>query len=237
MLSAQQRLAGLSPDLVQRIRAIEQALQQRRVADAERDAIAALALAPRHPEILRVFALIQSVQGRPNEAIQALLQAHAQRPNDPIIYNALGSAYEAVKDYARAREALRRACELGPELATCWFNYGRRLSMDGDSDAAIPALERAVALAPQHTAARVMLANVLRADGKVQEAAAQFRQIIADNPAGAGHAWWGLAMLKPMPLGGDDIAAMQRMLAGDALASADRIATGAALAMALEHAG
>lgn len=235
-LTPQQRLAGLSPELVQRVQSIEQALQQSRVGDAERAAIAMLALAPKHPEVLRLFATIQSIQGRPEAAIQALAQALAQRPDDALAYNALGNAFEMVKDYTRAREALRRACELGPEVAACWFNYGRRVAQDGETEAAIPLLQRAVALAPQQVSARVTLANLLQADGKSEAAAQELRRIIADNPH-AGHAWWGLAMLKPMPLGADDIAALRRLLDVDVTPPGERVAMQFALAMALEHRG
>ena len=236
MLTQQQRLAGLSPDLARRALAITQALEQRRLDEAERGAIAALALAPKHPEILRLFGAIQLSRGRNEAAVDTLLQARALRPDDPMIHNALGGAYEGIQDFNRSREALRRACELGPDLATCWFNYGRRLFVDGDTEAAIPVLRRAVELAPGHVSSRTMLANLLRADGKTEEATVQLRRVIADDPTHAGHAWWSLAMLKPLPFTADDIAVIQRLLRGT-LADGDRVAIGFAVAMALEHRG
>jgi tetratricopeptide (TPR) repeat protein len=235
-LTPQQRLAGLSPDLVQRVQGIEEALGQRRVGDAERATIAALALAPKHPEVLRLFATIQTIQGRPDAAIQCLAQALAQRPNDALAYNALGNAFEAVKDYTRARDALRRACELGPELAACWFNYGRRMAQDGEIETAIPLLQRAVALAPEQVGARVTLANLLQADGRSEAAAQELRRIVADHPY-AGYAWWGLAVLKPMPLGAADIATLRRLLNTDTPPPGERVAMQFALAMALENRG
>lgn len=234
MLTPEQRVAGLSPDLAQRVFAIARAMHLGQIDAAERVAIATLALAPKHPEILRLFGMLQHHRGRSEQAIDTLLQACAQRPDDAMIYNALSSAYESIKDYTRARAALNRACELGPDLAVCWFNLARRASMDGDSEAAIPALQRVVALQPQHANARAMLANLLRSDGKSAEAEDEFRRIIHDTPAQAGQAWWGLAMLKPMPLDGDDIRAMQRVLQDDKITDINRIFTGFALAMVLE---
>ena len=237
MLTPQQRHAGLSADLAQRARGIELALQQGRVDEAERAGIAALALAPRHPEILRLSGMIQFQRGHFGAAVDTLLQALAQRADDPMIYNALGGAYEQIGDVGRSREALRRACELAPELAPCWFNYARRLFADGDGEAVVPALQRVVALQPGHVNARAMLANILRTDGRFAEAEVQLRGITEANPTRAGSAWWGLAMLKPMPLTQRDIATMQRILQGSDLAENDRIATGFALAMAQENAG
>jgi tetratricopeptide (TPR) repeat protein len=237
MLTQQQRLAGLSIDMAQRAVAIAQAMEQGRLDEAERGVIAALALAPKHPEILRLFGMSQFLRGRNDEAIDTLLQARGQQPDDPMIHNALGGAYEAVMDYTRARESLRRACDLAPDLAPCWFNLGKRLFVDGDIEGAIPVLQRVVELAPQHVYARTHLANVLRADGRSAEAAAQYRAIIAQNPAGAGLAWWGLATLKPAALGAADIAPMQQILRGAGGSENDRIAVGFALANLFEQQG
>lgn len=237
MLTPQQRHAGLSADLVQRARGIEMALQQGRVDEAERAGIAALALAPRHPEILRLSGMIQFQRGHFGAAIDTLLRALAERADDPMIYNALGGAFERIGDVGHSREALRRACELGPDLAPCWFNYARRLFADGDGEAVVPVLQRVVALQPGHINARSMLANILRTDGRFAEAETQLRGIIEVSPARAGTAWWGLAMLKPIPLTQRDIATMQRILQGADVAEGDRIAIGFALAMAQENAG
>jgi tetratricopeptide (TPR) repeat protein len=235
VLTQQQRLAGLTPELARRAIGIGQALELGRLDEAERGAIAALALAPKHPEVLRLSGMVAFRRGRNQDAIDTLLQALAQRPDDPMIHNALGGAYERINNYGRSREALRMACEFGADVAPCWFNYGWRLFVDGDTEAAIPVLQRAVALAPQDAQARTLLADVWNADGNPVEASAQYRRIIAENPAGAGQAWWGLATLKPTPLTTGDVATMQRILRGTAVVDADRVTIGFALAIALEQ--
>ncbi|MEP6483954.1 MAG: sulfotransferase [Rudaea sp.] len=237
ILSQQQRLAGLSPDLAQRAIAIRDALQQRRIDDAERGAIAALAMAPKHPEILLQFGRVQCLRGRFEEGIDTLLQARAARPNDALIYSDLGAAYEQLKDHARSVAALRRACEVGPEYPSCWYNLGRRLMMNGDADGAIEALQQAVRTDPHHAAARSLLASVLRSDGRTAEAESEYRAIAKESAPGSGGAWWGLAMLKPMPLDGADITTMQRRLRDGILSDSDRSMIGCALAMAHEHVG
>ncbi|MDR3386648.1 MAG: sulfotransferase [Rudaea sp.] len=236
MLTQQQRTAGLSPDLARRAAAIAQALEQGRLDEAERSSIACLVLAPKHAEILRLFGTIQFMRGRTGEAIDTLLQACAARPDDALIHNALGGAYEAVRDYPRALACLRRACELAPELAACWSNLGKLLFASNDVEAAIPAFQRAVELAPRHVYARTMLANILSADGRDKEAETQFRKVVEQDPA-CGHAWSGLATLKPMPLNMADIKRMRAAFNATAGSQADRISTGFALAMALDHKG
>jgi tetratricopeptide (TPR) repeat protein len=169
--------------------------------------------------------------------LATLLQARALRADDAAIHNALAGAYTAINDVDRARAAARRACELAPDWAPCWFNHGWRLFMDGDLDAAVPALQRAVALAPRDAQARALLADALNAEGKPDQAAEHYRRVIAGHPHGAGAAWWGLATLKPTPLDADDIAAMRGILDGGRANAVDRITIGFALALALEQQG
>jgi tetratricopeptide (TPR) repeat protein len=236
MSTPQQRLAGLAPDLAHQATLIGNALQQGRLDEAERGAIAALARAPQHPEILRLFGMVALRRGRSQAAVEALRQALAQRPDDAMICNELGGAYERVRDYAQAREMFQRACALDPQLAACWYNLGRRLTADGDIGAAIPALQRTVDLQPHHVNARSKLADILRTQGRFAEATAQFRGILQANPR-TGSAWWSLAMLKPMPLTAADISTMQSLLRQTDVAGHDRVAIQFALAMAYEHAG
>lgn len=236
MLTQQQRLAGLPAELAQRAAAIEQALRQQRLDEAENAVVAALAQAPQHPEILRLCGVIQYRRGRFAAAISTLLQARERRPDDAMIHNALGGAYEKARDPSKAREALRQACELAPEVGAFWFNYARLLFADGAIAPTIAALERAIALQPQHVNARSMLANILRNEGRFAEAALQFRAVIAANPAAA-DAWWNLAMLKPMPLDAADIATLREVLGRGDVSDSDRVTITFALAMALEHVG
>jgi len=237
MLSPQQRIAGLSAEAARRVAAIAQALQRGDAGSAERELDSVLALAPQHPEVLRLLGIARSVRGRHAEAIEVLLRARAARPEDAMIYNALGGAYERVGDGAQARAALRRACELGPEIAPCWFNYGYRLYVDCEFDAAVTALRRALALAPQHVQARTLLADALQAEGRTEQAVAQYRELVGAWPGRAAQAWWSLATLRPMPLDGDDIAVMRRVLGGADIADGDRVTISFALAIALEARG
>jgi len=236
MLTPQQRFAGLTPAAAQHTAAVAQALEQGRVAQAERELIAVLALAPRHPEVLRLLGTIQAKRGNPREALDTLLAARTLQPDDPFIHNALGGIYESLQDHTQALVALRRACETGPTLASCWFNYGKLLFVFGEINAAAAALQKAVALAPQHAYARTMLANILRADGRTAQAQTEFRKVVTQQ-ASAGQAWWGLTTLKPMPIDTADIARMRQALQANTGAETDMISLGFALANALDQAG
>ncbi len=234
MLTPQQRLAGLTPSVAQQVIACTRALEGGRLDEAERGAVAALALAPGHPEILRLVGSIQVARGRNDEAVETLVQSLKQRPGDAEAMHMLAHAYIGQRDMANAFGASRRACELAPERADFWFTMGQVLFARSQHALAIVALQHVLKLAPGHVGARITLAHVMNADGRVQEAAAQYREILAADPA-KGQAWWGLATLKPLPLDTADIAQMQRVLGGD-IGYNDRIATGFALAHALEEA-
>jgi tetratricopeptide (TPR) repeat protein len=235
MFTVRQRLAGLSPTLVPRVQAIGRAVEARHWDEAERGVIAAMAVAPEHPEVRRLFGLTQLARGHHQEAIEALVSARSRQPDDPLIHNALGAAYEAILDYPRAEAALKRACELWPEQAANWYNLGKVLVDSGDIDAAAPVLQKAAALAPRHEHVRTMLADIERTEGRVREAERQFRGVLKQHP-GCGAAWWGLATIKPMPLAAAEIEQMQRELRA-AGGESDRIRIGFALASALDHSG
>ena len=237
MFSETQRLAGLSADLVQTRNQIAQALKQNRVEEAERGAIAALATLSDHPEFLRLMALVKLAQNQTEEGIGLLLQARALQPDDPSIHDALGTAYEQIRDYSRARVALYSACRLDPENPGFWFNYANRIYASGDNEGALAAAQRVVQLSPEHSGARGLLAILKMAAGNHAEAQNEFRSIIRDNPAAAGIAWWWLATLKPMPLTDADVTLMQSILVDRAVSPKRRAPIGFALALALESRG
>ena len=234
VLSQQQRLAGLSSDLARRAVAIGQALKERRIDVAERDATAAFALAPKHAEILYLFGRVKASRGQHEQAVNLFLQAQAARPDDALIWSQLGVSFEELKDFDRARNAFRKACVVGPEYSSCWFHLGRRMVIDGEAEAAVPMLRRAVEIEPHHAAARIMLANVLRSDGRDAEAEVEYRAVIGDMP-GSGAAWRGMAMLKPMPLNDTDIMQMHRQLREGGLNDSAQAMIRFALAITYEH--
>jgi Flp pilus assembly protein TadD len=235
MLTPQQRVAGLAPDQVQRLRAVELAIQQRRLDDAERD-LAVLMTRAKHPEILRLCGMLHVRRGRIPAALQVLQQASALRADDALIQNELGGAYERVGEHAFALAAFRRASELAPQMPAAWINLSRLLLANGESTAAIAALQRAIGLQRENVRARASLADILRKQGRFAEAIVEYRGILAID-ARNGSAWWNLAQLKPMPLTDGDRATMRDILSRSDVADADRIAIHFARAMAQENAG
>lgn len=227
------RLQGLSTASMAQAGAIADALDAGRVQEAEQS-LAQVAMADRgHPEMLRLQAGVLGMRGMHADAIATMRRALALRPGDPASLNTLGTLLGQAGDYDGAVIALRQCCELQPTLARAWYNLGVMLTRSVRNHEAAPALDRALALQPNHAEARALAADLWRMQGRVVEAAAEYRRILVDRPW-AGMAWWGLADLRTEPFSVEDITAMA-VARGNPHANADDIvAIGFALARAYE---
>ncbi len=230
------RLHGLSP-LASRLLVAAGPWLERGDPGSAREALeGALALAPAHPEVLRLTAVARVLEGRAHEAVDLLREALASRPRDALLHNNLGSALRACGDADAALAAFARACELAPDLAAAWFNLGKSRKALAHSATAQAALERALVLAPDHVAAWIVSGDNLKALGRVDEAVAAYRTALRLQPQSA-LAWWGLANLKTVRLDAGDSAALEHLIANPGLAHADRALAGFALAKALQDQG
>jgi len=230
------RLHGLDPAAIQRVVATAQALEAGRMDEASREIAGVLSRYPNQPEVLRLLAGIESLRARHAEAIDAMRRAVAQRPDDALYQNTLGTVLAEAGEYDEAITALRRCCELQPDLSIAWYNLGVLLTRCVRHDEAIVALEQAVRLAPDHVAARALLADMLRVSNRAQAAAAEYRRIIAEQPY-AGMAWWGLADLKTTKFDAADIDRLRAALTDRRASDDDLIALGFALGKALDDHG
>ena len=226
-------LAGLPPVAANAVIAAERALQARRPDEAERQLIAAMSLAPEHPEVLHMLGNAQSMRGQVGEAIATLQKATQQRPDDPLILNSLGIALGKGSQADDAIAALRRACALDPQLAGAWFNIALLHAGLAEYELAAAALRRVLAVSPDHHNAKAMLADMLREGGQTDEAVTTYRTILAQQPL-SGMSWWGLANIKNQPMTGADIDAIRTALNNPRTGDHDRIAMLFALGHALE---
>jgi tetratricopeptide (TPR) repeat protein len=227
------RLQGLSPTAVRLLAEAGTYLERGDSHAAAAALEGATALAPDHPEVLRLCAVARMLENRGADAVTLLRRALVLRPDDALLYNNLGSALRTIGDAGGALAAFGRACGLEPTLAAAWFNLGKAHRSLAQSHAAQPALERAVALAPEHIAARIMLGDNLKALGRIDEAVAAYRATLVRHPDAA-NAWWCLANLKTLRFDASDARALERLCNQPDLADADRAVAGFALAKALE---
>lgn len=107
-------------------------------------------------------------------AEQTLRQALAQSPDDPATLHALGRLRleQAVSppDLEEANGLLTHAAKGDPADPDIAFDLGKVQMRLGHPQAALPHLERALALSPQHLGAMHMLGRALRAAGRTAQA-------------------------------------------------------------------
>lgn len=214
----------------------ERQLVQGRLADASRALSGAAAIAPRHPAVQRVQGLHALRRGDHAAAAAALQVAAAQLAPDVVLQDQLARAQSGAGDSDAAFASWRRACEQFPDSAEAWFNLAGALGAHADVAAALDPLQRCVALAPEHRVARVMLGDTLAQLGRIDEAAAHYREVLRTRPD-TGHAWWGLANLKTLRFEAHERAAMSAVLARPELPEHHRTVLGFALGKAHEDAG
>lgn len=226
-------MAGLPPKAIPLLHAAARAIRDGAVPQAMRCLDDALALAPEHPEALRLYGILYNRMQRHDQAHAVLQRALAQRPGDALIFNDLGSALSGIGETAAAFDAWRRACALAPDYATAWFNLGRNLLLEGTTEQAVDALERTLALDPRILPAQILLGDALVHLGRFDDADARYREALRLHPA-CGDAWRGLSSMKTRPLSDADMAQLASLLVRNDIAANDRIAIGFAHGKALE---
>lgn len=227
------RLQGLSMEAARQVMATGQAIETGGPDLADARIAPLLRSYPNHPEILRLRAGILNLRGDYAGAADLMQRALAGRPNDPLYYNTYGTILGQACEYDAAIDALHHACELQPDLAIAWFNLGVMLTRCMRRAEATEALQRSVILDPDYKTARVLLGDLLRVEDRIDEAAAEFRRVIAEQPW-TGMAWWGLADLKTLRFAVSDIDQIRQAMRAPDANDNDLIAMGLALGKALD---
>jgi tetratricopeptide (TPR) repeat protein len=153
------------------------------------DAIAhlekALALDPRQADAWNSLGLAAYDQGRFEDAKLAHRKAIWLRPLHAAAHVNLGNALEAQGKLKKAAEALRTALRIEPDSPLALTNLARVLTEMGDPDLLDEAevlCRRATAVAPDLPHAFNNLGNVLRLQGRLEEAMSWYRQAAQTAP-------------------------------------------------------
>lgn len=234
--TAASRLEGLSPIAVRYLQQAARELDQGRLDESARALQAVAALAPEHPEVLRLHALLAARRGQPHLAMAPLQRALAQWPDDAAILGNIGSVLVRLGDTANAVRVFTRASEVVPGQAGNWLNLGLALEAHADHAAAGAALRRALELEPRHPAARIAYAANLATLGDIDGAAAAYRAALVVAPRSA-EAWLGLVNLKTTRLDEVELVALEQLYSSTATDEGARATAGFALGKALEDHG
>lgn len=130
--------------------------------------------APQSSDYERGVALIE--KGASAAAIAPLESATRSTPGDARTWKALGVAYAAGSEYAKAEPAFAQACRIAPQLADACYYHARALYALNRFDTSLAVLVRA-----DQKQWKVMLARAqaLEALGRVTEAAPAYRSALA----------------------------------------------------------
>lgn len=227
-MSNDPRMAGLAAEDVARLQAAARAIRDGAPGEAQRLLEALRAHAPGHSEVLRVQAILHGRRGDPAAACTLLEEAIARHPRDALLHSDLGNMRMAAGDRDGAFASWRQACALAPEQPMPWFNLGRNLQLQGESDAAVDALSQALTRATDLLPAAILLGDALVHLGRFDEAAARYRDALRLHPA-CGDAWRGLSNIKTRPLSDADGDQLRAQLRRADVREEDRIAMAYAL--------
>ena len=118
----------------------------------------------------------------PPPALEPLLAAHRERPDDLDALLDLSNALLARRAYGQAKEYLLQALEMEPQDARIHWAMGRMLSDLGDLPGAVESLARAAELDDALAAPNYLLANILVRQQYLEEAVVRYERALARDP-------------------------------------------------------
>jgi tetratricopeptide (TPR) repeat protein len=157
-----------------------------RLAEAEQQYRAALALAPRHGDTLHSLGALYLRQGKPEQAVPLLQAALEVQPSNPEVLNNLGAA---LRDAGHEKEAItffHQALAIKPAYAEALNNLGSVLQIAGDFEAALDCYTKALQMRPDLIEARVNMGTTLWRMGRDVEAREILEGALHMEPSHAG---------------------------------------------------
>lgn len=134
-------------------------------AEALRLALLACGESPRRAQAPALAAAASHALGRPEDGMRWFRQARALDPDDPELACGLAACLFDLKLLKTARATLEEVLREHPLHVRAWCNLALACEADGDSGAALAALERAALLAPADTSVlRARIALALRSN-------------------------------------------------------------------------
>jgi tetratricopeptide (TPR) repeat protein len=159
-----------------------------RTDDAMKHARRGLALDPTLPDAWNTMGLLAHDQGRFVDAEAAFREAIRVRPEHWSAHNNLGNTLQAMGRHDDAARSFRAAIRLEPRSAAALTNLAHVLIELGDPtvlDQAEDLCRRALAVAPDLTQAINALGNVLRLQGRLDDAMLCYQNALARDPGRA----------------------------------------------------
>jgi tetratricopeptide (TPR) repeat protein len=116
--------------------------------------------------------------GQAGKAVDRYQQRLAAAPADLRGHRFLAAAHMSAREYDRAGQVIQAGLELAPDDPALTELRGDLLKATGHPDDALESWQRALALGPDNMSPRYSLAFLQERQGRLAEAAAQWRSII-----------------------------------------------------------
>ena len=160
-------------------------LQQSRPADAEREALLALTVAPDQPLAHAYLALSRSDQNRPLEAIDSARTAVGFAPDSAFFHYVYAIVLHRADREAEARNEINEAIRIDPETASHFSLLASIELAERRWPAALEAAERGLALDPQDVSCANLRSMALVRMGRKEEALEAVDFALAREPHNA----------------------------------------------------
>ena len=127
-------------------------------------------------------ALIQTENGRYQEAVPILEEVLKQEPHAPTAYLQLGRAYMSLKEYQKAIAPLQQVVQTAPDNSFAHYELGCALVKTGQWNEAAPQFETAVSQMNSSSMMHFYLALVYEKTSRNDQALAEFQNAVGRDP-------------------------------------------------------
>ncbi len=168
---------------------------------------------PANVEALHYLGMLSLNAGRGDAGLALMLQASKLGPDDPLLFNNIGTALTMLKRFEEAISAFERSVALNPGFVEAQFNLGRLLVEVGRPDPAIASLKAALDLRPGFAHAHFELGKIYSSRHDYPAALEHLQRAIAAMPQmPEAHYQMGMLLLR-MGKASSALASLQQALA------------------------
>lgn len=121
-------------------------------------------------------------RGNYEDAVVEYRKALALTPNDPVLHNKLGIAYQTLGRYGQARREYDQALAIRPTYPEAWNNVGTLEHARGRFKQAIAAYRKAVEIKPALATPWKNMGSAFLALGRVEEGLSAYRRAYSLDP-------------------------------------------------------
>lgn len=142
----------------------------------------AVKLAPKNPDALRFFGIIEAKRQNFNEALSYFQKALKQAPRDVFVNSNIGNVLSELKRYEEALAAYDKAISIEPHYAEAHNNRGNALQALERYDEALIAYDKAISIDPSYAQAFSNRGNALQGLKRYEEALEAYDKALLISP-------------------------------------------------------